>query len=92
MEATYSSETSVFIRPTRRQIPEGGFLLYPYEFKFSLSLFWNYELLRGNIDGLATSSEFLATDPEVRVRFPALPDDLRSSGSGTGSTQPLEYN
>jgi hypothetical protein len=30
--------------------------------------------------------EFLATDPEVRVRFLALPDFLRSSGSGTGST------
>jgi hypothetical protein len=29
---------------------------------------------------------------EVRVRFPALPDFLRSSGSGTGSTQPREYN
>jgi hypothetical protein len=29
-------------------------------------------------------SEFLATDPEVRVRFPVLPDFLRSSGSGTG--------
>jgi hypothetical protein len=37
-------------------------------------------------------SEFLATDPEVRVRFPALPDFLRSSWSGTGSTQPREYN
>jgi hypothetical protein len=37
-------------------------------------------------------SEFLATDPEVRVRFPALPDFLRSSGSGTGSTQPREDN
>jgi hypothetical protein len=33
----------------------------------------------------------VATDPEVRVRFPALPDFL-SSGSGTGSTQPREYN
>jgi hypothetical protein len=33
-------------------------------------------------------SEFLATDPEVRVQFPALPNFLRSSGSGTGSTQP----
>jgi hypothetical protein len=30
----------------------------------------------------------MATDPEVRVRFPALPDFLRSSGSGTGSTLP----
>jgi hypothetical protein len=34
-------------------------------------------------------SEFLATDPEVKVRFPALPDLLRSNGSGTG---PREYN
>jgi hypothetical protein len=37
-------------------------------------------------------SELLATDPEVGVRFQALPDFLRSSGSGTGSTQPREYN
>jgi hypothetical protein len=36
-------------------------------------------------------SEFLATDPEARVRFPALPEK-KSSGSGTGSTQPREYN
>jgi hypothetical protein len=35
-------------------------------------------------------SEFLTADPEVRVRFPALPDFLRSSGSGTGSTQPRD--
>jgi hypothetical protein len=35
-------------------------------------------------------SEFLATVPEARVRFPALPK--KSSGSGTGSTQPREYN
>jgi hypothetical protein len=27
-----------------------------------------------------------------RIRFRALPDFLRSSGSGTGSTQPREYN
>jgi hypothetical protein len=37
-------------------------------------------------------SEFLATNPETRVRFPAIPDILRSSGSGTGSTQLREYN
>jgi hypothetical protein len=36
-------------------------------------------------------SEFLATDPEARVRFPALPEE-KSSESGTGSTQPREYN
>jgi hypothetical protein len=37
-------------------------------------------------------SEFLASDPVVRVPFPAPPNFLRSSGSGTGSTQPREYN
>jgi hypothetical protein len=31
-------------------------------------------------------------NPEFRVLFPALPDFLRSSGSGKGSTQPREYN
>jgi hypothetical protein len=30
-------------------------------------------------------SEFLATDPEVRFRFPALPDFLRSSGPESSS-------
>jgi hypothetical protein len=34
----------------------------------------------------------LATGSEDRVRFPALPHFLRNSGSGTGSTQPREYN
>jgi hypothetical protein len=33
-----------------------------------------------------------STDLEVRVRFPTLPDFLRSRGSGTGFTQPREYN
>jgi hypothetical protein len=36
-------------------------------------------------------SEFLATDPEARVRFPAY-QKTKSSGSGTGFTQPREYN
>jgi hypothetical protein len=36
--------------------------------------------------------EFLATDPELRVRFPALQDFRRSNGSETGSTQAREYN
>jgi hypothetical protein len=34
----------------------------------------------------------LVTDPEVQVRFPALPVFLRSSGSGMGSAQPHEHN
>jgi hypothetical protein len=41
---------------------------------------------------LWSRSEFLATGPEVRVPFPTLPDFLKSSGSGKGSTQPREYN
>jgi hypothetical protein len=41
---------------------------------------------------LWSSGQFLATDLEVRVRFPALPDFLRSSGSGMGSTQGCKYN
>jgi hypothetical protein len=41
---------------------------------------------------IGRSPEFLATDPEVRVRFPALPDFLRCNGSGTGKSKPLEYN
>jgi hypothetical protein len=36
---------------------------------------------------LAGPPELLATDPELRVRFPALPDFLRGSGSETGCTQ-----
>jgi hypothetical protein len=41
---------------------------------------------------LSSGQEFLVTDPEVPVRFPALPDFLRNRGSGTGSSQPREYN
>jgi hypothetical protein len=39
-----------------------------------------------------TASVVLATDPEVPDSIPSVPDFLRSSGSGTGSTQPREYN
>jgi hypothetical protein len=34
----------------------------------------------------------MAADPEAWVRLRALPDFLRSNGSGTGSAQPHEYN
>jgi hypothetical protein len=40
----------------------------------------------------SSGKEFLATNAEVQVRFPALPDFLRSSGSEMESTQPREYN
>jgi hypothetical protein len=38
------------------------------------------------------ASEFLATDPVVRVRLTALPDFLKSNVSATGFTQPREYS
>jgi hypothetical protein len=36
-------------------------------------------------------SSWLQIHPQIRVRIPALPDFLRSTGSGTGPTQPREY-
>jgi hypothetical protein len=47
---------------------------------------------RASYPHVAKRPEFLATDQEVQVRFPVLPDFLRNSESGTGSTQPREYN
>jgi hypothetical protein len=41
---------------------------------------------------VAQWSEFLATDPEFWVRFLALPDFLRSSGSGTGPLSLVSIN
>jgi hypothetical protein len=41
---------------------------------------------------MTSSTVFLVTDLDVRVRFLELPDFMRSSGSATGSTQPREYN
>jgi hypothetical protein len=52
------------------------------------SFFWGFS--PGKTTSVIQWSEFLVTDPEVWVRFPALPDFLSSSGSGTGSTQPCE--
>jgi hypothetical protein len=40
----------------------------------------------------SSDQSFLLQIQGSRVRFPALPDFLRSSGSGTGSTQPHEEN
>jgi hypothetical protein len=40
----------------------------------------------------SSRSEFLATDPDVRVLFLALPNFPRSSGSETGAAKPRECN
>ena len=41
---------------------------------------------------LSSVQSFWLQIQKSRVRFPALPDFLSSSGSGTGSTQPREVN
>jgi hypothetical protein len=46
--------------------------------------FTEAEVIRVTVPGYA--------DPEIRIRFLALPDLLRSSGSGTEPTQPREHN
>jgi hypothetical protein len=40
----------------------------------------------------ANGQSFWLQNLRFRVRFPAVPNFLRSGGSGTGSTQPREYN
>jgi hypothetical protein len=51
---------------------------------FLISFFTNIQWLGLPLWSSGQSS--LATDPEVRVRFPALPDFLKSSGSGRESS------
>jgi hypothetical protein len=63
--------------------------------KFSFTIMWqtlSREVFDNGTASVVKRSEFLATDPDVRVRFPALPDFPRCSGSGTGCTQTREYN
>jgi hypothetical protein len=50
----------------------------------------NIDMNSINTASVVKWSLFLVTVPEVRVRFPTLPDFLRSSGCRTGSTQPRE--
>jgi hypothetical protein len=53
--------------------------------------YWLFPYVLPRIAFFHLLSEFFATDPEARVRLPALPEK-KSSESGTGSTQPREYN
>jgi hypothetical protein len=85
-----------------QNLQQGDYLFLPDPFLFIIHhgpTIRSYELCAsGDVISLSIPtasvvkwSEFLATDPEVRVRFPALPDFLRGSGSGTGSNEPREY-
>ena len=51
-----------------------------------------YTLFSFSVCYLSSGQSFWLQIQRSRVRFPALPDFLSSSGSGTGSTQPREVN
>jgi hypothetical protein len=52
---------------------------------YAVATVWSFSYKSDHLCGLAT-------DPVFRVRFQVLPDFLRSSGSGTVSTQHRKYN
>jgi hypothetical protein len=84
-----------------RQVRDLGFKMFNF-FKYEISIpaecvansqgsttdFWHY-----NVPPLWSGGQsFWLQIQRSRVRLPALPDFLRSSGSGMGSTQPREDN
>ena len=52
----------------------------------------NYTYVNARPPLWSSGQSFWLQIQRSRVRFPALPDFLSSSGSGTGSTQPREVN
>jgi hypothetical protein len=68
--------------------------IFSFIYVLILQIFFSYEVYVGSCSFLTASvvlgSEFLATDPEARVRFRHYQKNF--SGSGTVSTQPREYN
>ena len=65
--------------------------VFMYQFHKSLSI--NMERMGRKRPPLWSSGQsFWLQIQRSRVRFPALPDFLSSSGSGTGPTQPREVN
>jgi hypothetical protein len=67
---------------------EWSFIMFPVRYELNLYICYVEESKLP----LWSIGELLATDPVLWVRFPALPEFVRSSGSGTGSTLPREYN
>jgi hypothetical protein len=54
---------------------------------------WYVQPLLGNVSANSHESKKIQAKMQVsRIRFPALPVFLRSSGTGTGPTHPREYN
>jgi hypothetical protein len=87
MHATYIGHLSLFSYLSK----PGYGLLWTLKRNFRVpSKEEHFRLSDNHLDRLCGQwSEFPVTDPEVRIRFPALSDFLRSSVSGTGFTQQL---
>ena len=71
--------------------------LYLFVYRYSGTLTVGFHLIsdRSVHDGpplWSSGQSFWLQIQGSRVRFPALPDFLSSSGSGTGSTHPREVN
>ena len=66
----------------------------PFEFLTNMEIVLIFRLVYDAVRPPLWSSvqSFWLQIQRSRVRFPALPDFLSSSGSGTGSTQPREVN
>jgi hypothetical protein len=67
----------------------GPYYLFVYVEKV---FFYPCQSLRLEFDYYVMGLPLWSNGQRSRVRFPELPDFLRSSGSGMGSTQPREYN
>jgi hypothetical protein len=77
-----------FRQSTSRNLSQSALDHYAVEKQTEHSVEQNDRTSEGGRDkAVKNNAQFFTLYP-----FPALPDFLRSSGSGTGSTQPCEYN
>jgi hypothetical protein len=62
--------------------------------EIKVNYLWKFSCMRNmkNVPLWSSGQSFWLQIQRSRFRFPALPDFLRSSGSGTGPTQPREDN
>ena len=72
--------------------PSVIYIYFPNTFSLVLHIQISISLFFLRLPLWSSGQSFWLQIQRSRVRFPALPDFLSSSGSGTGSTQPREVN